>query len=505
MAGILVSVEATIILPLVSQLPQIYDVGAVAASWLITSTLLVGTLATPIVSRMADMYGKRRMIVISMGGLVAGSLILALSSSFVLAVVGRSVQGLGAALIPVAMSIMKEALPARRLGSAIALVSATMGIGAAVGLPVSGALYSWLGWSSLWWFSAGIGAVFLVVIWRALPAGTRPETRGTFDWLGTAMLILTLVPILLVISQGNEWGWHSGIVIALLVVGVVTAALLIPWELRSGSPLIDVRLSVKRPVLLTNLASMAISLGMLANLLIVTGQLGAPEAAGGFGLSAGATGLATAIPSSVLVLSAPFVGRLLNRLGGRVVLAMGGLVMAAGYASRLLLNGSVAQVVVGAVVVSVGTSLALSSTPMIIMGAVPANQTASANGVNTLFRTIGTTVSTAGLAALTSVTFVIVGGHEYATPRTYMLACAICAVTALVAAVLAWLIPREHRQGVSRRPRHTARKSIAQPAAAQVEEASPPDQQPGEPGRGTTRAALPAVAQNIDRSAGRLA
>lgn len=446
-AGILVSVQATVLVPFVSLLPEIYGVGVARASWLITSTLVVAALATPVVSRLADMYGKQRMVVVALGVVITGSLVLALTHNLALALLGRSMQGFGSALIPVAMSILKDTMPAERLGPSIALISATMGTGAALGLPVSGVLYSWLGWHSLFWLTAVLGVLVLAVLWSTLPANrpTSGRVRVPFDWLGAAALLLSLTPLLIVLSQGNRWGWDSTTVLGLAALSIVAGALFAWRESRGTDSLVDLHLATRRPVLMANVASLALAMGMLANLLLMSGQLGSPREAGGFGLPTGSVGLASAVPSAVLVLCSPVVGRLLRRLGGRVVLAMGGAVMAIGYIARLFLDGSVAHVVLGAALVGIGTSLSMSAPPMIIMNVVPPSQSASANGVNSLFRMIGTSMSTAGIAALTTATVVVVAGHEYASPRTFHLAFAIGAGITLAAGALALLIPREPR------------------------------------------------------------
>lgn len=450
LAGVLVALEATIIVPLVAYLPEIFDVAPVVASWLLTSTLLAGAVATPILARLADVRGKRPMLMLSLAFVVVGSVLLAMTDSFALAVAGRAMQGFGSALIPIAMSILKDILPPGSVGSGVALISATLGLGSAIGLPLAGVLYDYAGWSGLFWLTALLGIVLMAAIQAVLPGPERRESRAPrepFDWWGAILLLTMLVPLLLVVTQGNTWGWSSPRVLSLAGTAIVAAGCWVPLERRAAHPLVDVRLAVRRPVLLTNLSSMAVSLGMLANLLVAANQLGTPVAAGGFGLTSGAIGLATAAPAAVLVLSAPAVGRLLRLLGGRRVLAAGAAVMAVSYVARVFLDGSVAAVVVGSVLVSVGTSLSLSAIPMIIMASVPRDQTAAANGVNALFRTLGTSASTAGLAALGSATAVVVDGHEFASVRGNALALLVCAAAAALAAVLASSVPTGTEDG----------------------------------------------------------
>ena len=226
------------------------------------------------------------------------------------------------------------------------------------------------------------------------------------------------------LSQGGEWGWRSGETVLLATVGALSLALWLPWELRTRDPLIDVRLAARRPVLLTNLASFVIALGLLANLLLASLQFGTPTSVpGGLGLSPAAAGLAMAVPASLFVFLSPVLGMLLRRIGGRNVLLMGAGTMSAAYVARVFLDGSVVQVTFGSVLIGVGSTLSLAAMPMIIMASVPRTRTASANGVNSLCRLLGTSSSTAGLAALTSATAVTVAGHDFPSLETVHIAC----------------------------------------------------------------------------------
>src|SRR5437899_1850681 len=126
LAGITAALQQTVIVPLVPQLPVLLDAPASDTTWVVTATLLAGAVATPVVGRLADMYGKRRMLLVCLVFLVSGSLVGALSTSLVPLVVGRSLQGLATAIIPVGISLMRDLLPSDRLGSATAMMSASL-------------------------------------------------------------------------------------------------------------------------------------------------------------------------------------------------------------------------------------------------------------------------------------------------------------------------------------------------------------------------------------------
>src|SRR4051812_6271282 len=151
LSGTLVALMQTLVVPLLPDFPRILSVTPDDASWLVTATLLASAVATPIVSRSADMYGKRKMMVVCLAIMVAGSVMAALGGSFMWLIIGRTLQGFASALIPVGISIMRDELPKEKMGSAVALMSATLGIGSALGLPLAGLLYESLGWASIFW------------------------------------------------------------------------------------------------------------------------------------------------------------------------------------------------------------------------------------------------------------------------------------------------------------------------------------------------------------------
>lgn len=408
LSGTLVALMQTLVVPLLPDFPGFLGVTGDDASWLVTSTLLASAVATPIVSRSADMYGKRKMMVVCLAVMVAGSVLAAVGGSFLWLIVGRTLQGFATALIPVGISIMRDELPKEKMGSAVALMSATLGIGGAMGLPLAGVLYQSLGWASIFWVSAAAGLLLLVAVVLVVPE-SKVRTRGRFDYVGALVLSAALAALLLAISKGGSWGWSSEPVLLLFLTAAILLAVWVPFELKVSQPMVDLRTSSRRPVLMTNVASLLIGFAMFANMLLTTQQLQLPVSTGyGFELSVIAAGLCM-VPSGIaMVVFAPISGRIIRTFGGKTALMAGAVVMIVGYVGRVFFYDSIAWVIIGSTVVSVGTAIAYASMPTLIMGAVPITETASANGLNSLVRSIGTSTSSAAVAAvLTSVTITI--------------------------------------------------------------------------------------------------
>ncbi len=408
MSGIVVALMATLVVPLLPEFPAILGVSTDDASWLVTTTLLSSAVATPIVSRSADMYGKRKMMVVCLAIMVAGSVLAAVGGAFVWLIIGRALQGFSTALIPVGISIMRDELPKEKMGSAVALMSATLGIGSALGLPLAGVLHHSMGWASIFWISAAAGALLLLAVVLVVPE-SKVRASGTFDYAGALVLSAALAALLLAISKGGSWGWASEPVLLLFLTAALLLAVWVPYELKVRQPMVDLRTSGRRPVLMTNLASLLIGFSMFANMLLTTQQLQLPAATGyGFELNVTAAGLCMVPSGLAMVVFAPLSGRIIRIFGGKTALMAGALVMLVGYVGRVFLYDSIAWIIIGSTVVGVGSAIAYAAMPTLIMGAVPITETASANGLNTLVRALGNSTSSAAVAAVfTSVTVAV--------------------------------------------------------------------------------------------------
>ncbi|MFF9803445.1 MFS transporter, partial [Streptomyces rochei] len=168
-AGIVVALMQTLVIPIVPELPRLLDASASNTAWAVTATLLAASVATPVVGRLGDMFGKRRMLLVSIVLLVSGSVVCALADSLVPMIIGRGLQGLAAAVVPLGISIMRDALPADRLAGSTALMSASLGVGGALGLPAAAFIADKWDWHLLFWVSAALGALAFLLVLMVVP------------------------------------------------------------------------------------------------------------------------------------------------------------------------------------------------------------------------------------------------------------------------------------------------------------------------------------------------
>ena len=462
LSGTVVALMQTLVVPLLPDFPGILGVTADDASWLVTATLLSSAVATPIVSRSADMYGKRKMMVICLAIMVAGSIVAAVGGSFLWLIVGRALQGFSSALIPVGISIMRDELPKEKMGSAVALMSATLGIGSALGLPLAGVLYESLGWESIFWVSAAAGTLLLAAVVVVVPE-SKVRTPGRFDYLGAVILSAALAALLLAISKGGSWGWGSEPVLLLFLAAAVLLAAWLPYELKVSQPMVDLRTSGRRPVLLTNLASLLVGFAMFANMLLTTQQLQLPTSTGyGFQLSVITAGLCMVPSGLAMVVFAPVSGGIIRRFGGKSALIAGAAVMVVGYVGRVFFWDSIAAVIIGSTVVSIGTAIAYAAMPTLIMGAVPITETASANGLNSLVRSIGTSTSSAAVAAVLTSVSITVGSVRLPCFEAFKDVFWMAALAAAASMVAAVFIPRAAAAAKAALPAPAATELVVQ-------------------------------------------
>ncbi|GAA3517001.1 MFS transporter [Dietzia aurantiaca] len=399
--GIVVSLSQTLVIPLLALLPSILNTSAVNASWVVTITLLAGAVAGPVMGRLGDLYPKKYVLIGCTAVMVLGSVLCALSGSLWAMLIGRALQGVGIGVIPIGIAAMREILPPARLGPAIALMSSSLGVGGALGLPAAAALAQYGSWQWMFWGSAimGLGIMLLMAVrLKTLPAA-KPD--GTLDLIGALGLGVGLVALLLAVSKGADWGWASPVTLGLFLLAAVAFPVWGLWVLRHRSPIVNLRVAARRPVLMTNIASVTVGMGLYAQLLILPQILQLPVATGhGLGQSMVAMGLWSAPAGLAMMAVSPISGRLINNRGPKTTLILGALVISAGYFSGLFLMGSTWGVMTTGIVISAGVGLAYGAMPALIMASVPRTEMGSANSVNTLMRSIGTTTSAAVLGVI---------------------------------------------------------------------------------------------------------
>ncbi|NMH93473.1 MFS transporter [Pseudonocardia bannensis] len=431
----------TLVVPLLPLFPRLLSTSPATAAWLVTATLVAGAVSAPVLGRLGDMYGKRRMLLIALVLITLGSLLGAVSPGIEVLLAARVLQGVSLGVVPLGLSIMRDELPADRVSSGVGLMSSSLGIGGAVGLPLTGLVAQNLHWRWLF-LGAAVFAGGLILLVRRLVPESPLRTGGRFDLPGAAGLSAALVCLLLAVSKGSEWGWSSARVLGLLIAAVPVFAVWGVLQLRTQGPLVDLRVSARPAVLWTNLATILVGFAMFASFMVSTQILQAAPATGyGFGLSLVLSGVAMLPMGAAMTVFSPASARLSHRRGPRTTLVVGALVLTVGNLGFALLPGNLALIILATTVIAIGAALAYSALPLLIMRAVPPTETAAANSLNTLMRQLGTSSCTAVIAAVSTALTIRAGGTVQPSAAAYMVIFLAAAGAALLATLIAALTP----------------------------------------------------------------
>jgi EmrB/QacA subfamily drug resistance transporter len=429
--------------PALPEIQHELGVSQTQVTWVLTVYLLTASVATPIVGRLGDMFGKERMLVVTLVAFGTGLLIAALSHSLELLVAGRAIQGLGGAVFPLAFGIIRDEFPREKVATAIGLISATFGIGGGAGLVLSGVIVDHLAYEWIFWLAFVVVAAAVVMTKLYVPESpVRAPAR--IDWVGAGLLSAGLVCVLLAVSEGNNWGWESGRTVGLLALGV---AILAGWgwfETRTDDPLVDMRMMRRRGVWTTNLTALLVGFGMFGSFILTPQFVQTPEAAGyGFGATVTQAGLFM-LPSTVIMLIAgPVSGWLGARVGSRVPVLLGTAAASLSFVWLALMHAEAWQIVFGVALLGVGIGLAFAAMANLIVEAVYQSETGVATGMNTIMRTIGGALG--GQIAASIVSGHMQAGTAFPAESGYTAAFAMSAVGLALAFVAALAVPRARR------------------------------------------------------------
>src|SRR4051794_325209 len=439
LGGIAYALLQSLVVPALPEIQSSLHTSESAVGWVLTAFLLSASVATPIVGRLGDMYGKERLLLIVLVMLALGTLISAVASSLWLMILGRVIQGVGGGIFPLAFSIIRDELPNERVPGAIGLVSSLLGIGGGAGVVFAGVVTEHLSYHWLFWFPLVAILATAYLTWRYIPE-SPVKTPGHVNYRAAALMTAGISGVLLAITQTSTWGWGSPKTLALLALGAALIAAWVREELRSREPLVDMRMMAIRGVGTTNAVAFRIGVGMYASFILLPELVQEPaRPAHGFGPSAPAAGLFLLPSTMAIVLVGQMAGVLERRLGSRNALIGGALFALASYALLVVDRSQEWQVYVAAGLLGVGIGLSFSAMANLIVQNVRQSQTGVATGMNAVTRTLGGAFGGQLAATLLAGTVTAAG---VPTSTGFTLAFLMCLVAVTLAVAFAFAVPR---------------------------------------------------------------
>jgi MFS family permease len=389
---------------------------------IISAYAAAGVALSPVIGKLGDIYGKRKIMVAVMFTYAAAVTVTGFSPTFAFMVGARTVQGVGLTIMPLGMSLMREEFPREMVPKAQGILSAMFGIGFAISLPLGSFVSQTYGWR--WTYHSAVPFVILMAVLVFLLVKEspyrRPNTR--VDYLGALFLGLGLAGIVAALSQGEYWGWSSPLTIGFAAFGALMFLPFVLVERRltvaKREPIVDVNLLKERNVSVTNIVLTVAGLGMYMALFTLIYQFEFPIASGGYNaschslvncnfgiLAAGIDILPLAAGMTVVALIASVV---VSRVGVKPLALTGGMVTALGFALEAYAN-SLGVALVFEVVVGAGIGLLNASIINLLVLTVDPKDMGQATAMNNVFRNVGGSVG-APIAGSLLATYVLTSG-----------------------------------------------------------------------------------------------
>ncbi|MFC1408924.1 MFS transporter [Streptacidiphilus sp. N1-12] len=443
LAGTVFALMQALVIPALPRIQTSLGTNADGAAWISTAYLLSACILTPVIGRLGEMVGKRRMMLASLATFAVGTLVCATAGSLGELVAGRVVQGTAGGIYPLAFAIIRDRLPRERVPAGIGLISSLLGIGGGLGLVLPGPIMARLSYQWLFWLPLVVILATLVLAARYIPADGPAEAGAGIPWGSSLMMALGLSAVLVAVSESATWHWADIRTLGLLLLG---AAALLGWgraEARSSNPLVDMGLMRLRGVWTANAAAMLIGMGMYASFLIIPEFVQSPVRLGyGFGASVTGAGLFMLPTAAVQLLLGPASGLLHRRFSLRAQLIAGQLSCAAGFSSLAVWHAAPWQIYAATTVLGIGFWLCLVALPNQVVSAVPAARTGSATAVNTVVRNAGGAVG--GQLAAAIIVGSAQAGSTAPAASGYIGALILCAAATCAGTLVAFAVPRRN-------------------------------------------------------------
>jgi EmrB/QacA subfamily drug resistance transporter len=438
-AGTAYALLQTMVVPALPSLREDLHTTTTWVTWVLTGFMLVAAVATPLIGKLGDQYGKERLLVLSLVVLFVGCVLATFAWDIWSLIAARAVQGLGGGLFPLAFAIIKDEFPAEKIGMGVGIVSSVFAVGGGLGLVLAGVFVDYLSWRWMFAVSALAVGLSIVLVHRFVPESPI-KTPSRVDVPGAVLLSVGLASFLLALSEGDSWGWLGARTLGLVALAALALWAWVQVERRVDQPMIDLRMFVRRPVLLTNVAAVLTGFSMFGTFVLLPNFMEATEesAGYGFGASATTTGLYL-LPNALTGLFGGMLAGLIGRRrGSKHALALGLLVGAVGVFVLVPWHDEPWQIVVAMLFQGLGIPMAFAAMAKLIVDGVRPTETGVAGGINSVMRTVGGVIGgQVGAAILTADT---IGSTTIPAESAFTLAFVAATIAALAGAVVSLFV-----------------------------------------------------------------
>lgn len=393
--ALLLNYVETMIIPGVPVIQKDFKTSESLVSWITSAFLIVGSAVSPLFGKLGDSYGKKRMFLAALVFYTAGVGVAGFSNSIYFLIAARAIQGIGFAIVPLALAIIAETFPKSRIATAQGVVSATFAIGAALGLIIGSYVVQDLGWQWAFHTAFLLSVVLFAVVAKFLPSG-HPGSRLKVDYETVVLLMAGASLLLLYLTEGPYVGWTDPYNLGALALGAVLTAGFFFLESRKTNPLIPLHLLGIRNVLVANMTGILSGMGMFLLFFAVvyytelpfSGQFPNPGVTG-LNLDVISAGLTIAPATILMLVGGPGLGRLTVRSGPKPVMVFGALVAIAGFTLFVFNRATSTDVMIDAAVSMVGAVGIIIPIVNMVSVSLPSETVATGLGLNTMLRNMG--------------------------------------------------------------------------------------------------------------------
>lgn len=384
---LLIGLDRTVVNLAVPKVINDFGITVSAAAWIATSYIITNAVFVPVFGKLGDLFGNRIIYVWSFIGFIVVSMLAGLAWDFGSLVAFRAIQGLvGAAIYPTAMSLIAKSFADQKArAQALGIWSSSFAVSSVIGPLLGGYLIDHFSWRMIFYINLPIGIAGLVMTLLWIPHD-KPTERGRFDWLGSILLAGAITSMVLVLDQGQTWGWMSGYSLACYAGTVAFGMLTWWWETRHTHPIIDFAM-FKNPTIVSVLAVSFISFGGMMGAMFLL-----PVFTQTFlGFNAIQTGLLFVPMGLSLPIFAPLGAKLAGTWGPRYTVAVGMFVAALSFYLLHSLDPAMTTLSFVLPLSLFGAGLGLGMAPLTNASttAVPMHQIGMSSGLLNLTRNIG--------------------------------------------------------------------------------------------------------------------
>ncbi len=385
--ALLTTYVETMVIPGVPTIQKDFSSTASVTSWITSALLIVGSAVSPLFGKLGDTYGKKRMYLVAMAFYIAGVGVAGFAPTIYFLILARAVQGVGFAIMPLALAIITDVFPKERVATAQGIISGTFAIGASAGLIVGSYVVQDLGWQWAFHTAFVLSIILFVVVMRVIKRDTTRE-KSKVDYTGAAILMGGITLMLVYLTEGPTLGWYSYEEMALLIPGAALTIFFFLYERTRTSPLIHVNILRIPNIFISNMVGLAsgVAMFLLFFAVIYYAELPAPF---GLGLDIIAAGLVLAPATIVMLVVGPLLGRMTSRVGPKPVLLFGAIVTTLGAVLFILHRGTNADLTLDATVSFIGMVSVIIPIVNMISISLPRESVAVGLGMNTMLRNVG--------------------------------------------------------------------------------------------------------------------